>query len=44
MIQIVVAGDTVSEGDEEFAVVLSEPKNGVLGHHTATVTILDDDN
>jgi chitinase len=38
-----VAGDTLVETDEAFAVTLSSPTNAVLGTATATGTILNDD-
>ena len=43
-IQVLVAGDTVVEQNETFAVTLSTPSSGlVLGTSSATATILNDD-
>lgn len=38
-----VVGDTNTESNETFSVVLSNPTNGTLGTATGTGTILDDD-
>ena len=43
-IQVLVAGDTVVEQNETFAVTLSTPSSGlILGTSVATATILNDD-
>ncbi len=43
VVEVVVTGDTVPEGDETFTVTLSDPTAGVLGDASATGTITDDD-
>ncbi len=40
---VVVVGDTFYEGNETFAVALSNPVNATLGTATATGTIVEDD-
>ena len=42
-VSVVVYGDRTVEPDETVQLTLSNPVNGVLGHLTGTVTILDDD-
>lgn len=40
---MVIQGDTIDEPDEQFSIVLSNPRGLTLGDATGTVTIVDDD-
>jgi hypothetical protein len=40
---VLVSGDTIFEGDEQFNVTLSNPKNIAIGVDSGIGTILDDD-
>lgn len=42
-VSVEVLGDTLGEGNETFAVVLSAPDNAAIGSGTGTITIVDDD-
>jgi glucose/arabinose dehydrogenase len=43
VVSVPVNGDTIGEGDEHFAVVLSNPHGAPIVQETGAVTILDDD-
>ena len=42
-VDITIIGDELTEDDETFQVVLSEPFNATLGNEAATITITNDD-
>ncbi len=42
-ITVLIKGDKVKEGDDQFTINLSAQTNALLEHNTATITILNDD-